>query len=157
MPGPKSYRPNVAALFLNRKGRLLVCERWNVKGSWQFPQGGVDPGESLDEALYREVEEEIGLQPQHYKVVDQKGGYRYMYPKRVRWRKLRKHGNHGQEQTYYLCRLKRSAPEINVHQKPPEFGDYQWIKPEEFRIEWLPEFKHEVYRQVMKDFFSVKI
>ena len=70
---------------------------------------------------------------------------------------MRKHGNHGQEQTYYLCRLKRGAPEIDVHQDPREFGDHKWIRPEEFRIDWLPEFKHEVYRQVMKDFFSVKI
>lgn len=157
MPGPKSYRPNVAALFVDKEGLLLVCERWNVKGAWQFPQGGVDPGEELEEALFREVEEEIGMLPEHYKVIDRKGGYRYVYPKKVRWRKLRKHGNHGQEQTYFLCRLKRSAPEIDVDQKPPEFRDHKWIRPEEFQIDWLPEFKHEVYRQVMKDFFSVKI
>ena len=151
------YRPNVALLLVDEDQRLLVCERLKFRGAWQFPQGGVDPGEELEEALFREVEEEIGLLPKHYRVIDQKGVYRYVYPKKVRWRKLRKHGNHGQEQTYFLCRLRRTAAEIDVGQDPPEFRDHKWIRPEEFQIDWLPEFKHEVYRQVMKDFFSVKI
>jgi len=157
MPKTLSYRPNVAALFVNKEGLLLVCERWNVKGAWQFPQGGVDEGEDPEDALYREVEEEIGLLPENYKVLDQKGGYRYIYPKRARWRKLRKHGNHGQEQTYYLCRIKRSAPEVDVNQAPPEFRAHRWIRPEEFQIGWLPKFKRKVYRRVMRDFFSVEI
>ena len=151
------YRPNVAALMLDPDGLLLVCERWNLRGSWQFPQGGVDSGEKKKEALFREVREEIGLRPEHYEIIDRRSGYRYLYPPHVRWKKLRKHGNHGQEQTYYLCRVLKGAPEVDVDQDPPEFQSHRWIRPEEFRIEWLPHFKQPVYRQVMADFFSVAI
>ena len=49
------YRANVAALVLNPAGGLLICERATIAGAWQFPQGGVDPGESPEEALFREV------------------------------------------------------------------------------------------------------
>jgi putative (di)nucleoside polyphosphate hydrolase len=53
--------------------------------------------------------------------------------------------------------LKPDAPEVNVNQRPREFSAYRWILPTEFELEWLPEFKREVYRQVMKDFFDVNL
>ncbi|TAE90760.1 MAG: NUDIX domain-containing protein [Verrucomicrobia bacterium] len=73
------FRPNVAALFIRPEGQLLVCERSTFPGSWQFPQGGVDLGETLEQALAREVREEIGLLPEHYEVLRQESGYRYLY------------------------------------------------------------------------------
>jgi putative (di)nucleoside polyphosphate hydrolase len=151
------FRPNVAALFVRPEGQLLVCERSTFQGAWQFPQGGVDPGESLEQALAREVQEEIGLLPDHYEVLRPATGYRYIYPPDVRVKKQKKHGYHGQEQTYYLCRLKPNAPEVNINQKPKEFSAVRWIEPTEFDLEWLPEFKREVYRQVMKDFFDLSL
>jgi putative (di)nucleoside polyphosphate hydrolase len=149
------FRPNVAALIVNPEGCLLICERCNVPGAWQFPQGGVDPGESMEEALFREVREEVGLAAKHYLVVERRDGYRYLYPNEVRRKKLRRHGNHGQEQTYFLCKLRPDAPEVNVHQNPREFRSYRWIHPCEFDLDWLPAFKREVYRQVMWDFFKL--
>lgn len=151
------FRPNVAALFVRPEGQLLVCERASFRGAWQFPQGGVDEGEDLLTALHREVREEIGLLPQHYDVVKQKDGYRYIYPPEVRAKKRKKHGYHGQEQTYFLCMLKHDAPQVNIHQKPQEFCAYRWIEMDEFDINWLPEFKREVYRQVMHDFFAMDL
>ena len=57
-----TYRPNVAAILQRPKsGKILIAERLKHPGSWQFPQGGVDPGEDLIGALYREVEEETGF------------------------------------------------------------------------------------------------
>ncbi|MES2996868.1 MAG: NUDIX domain-containing protein [Verrucomicrobiota bacterium] len=150
------YRPNVAALMLNEHGSLLVCERAGVPGAWQFPQGGVDAGESIEQALYREVREEIGLLPVHYVVTGRRNGYRYLYPPEIREKKLRKHGSHGQEQTYFRCELVRGAPTVDVNQKPREFQAYRWILPEEFDLDWLPEFKRAIYRQVMWDFFQVR-
>jgi putative (di)nucleoside polyphosphate hydrolase len=151
------YRPNVAAVMVNVDGCLLICERVTVAGAWQFPQGGVDAGESLEEALVREVREEVGLLPSHYEVVERRVGYRYLYPTKVRGKKIRKHGSHGQEQTYFLCRLQAGAPEINVDQKPREFRAYRWIPPSEFDLDWLPPFKRDVYREVMRDFFGIEL
>lgn len=151
------YRPNVAAVMVNKEGCLLICERITVAGAWQFPQGGVDAGESLEAALVREVREEVGLLPSHYEVVERRVGYRYLYPARVRGKKIRKHGSHGQEQTYFLCRLHEGAPDVNVDQKPREFRAYRWIPPEEFDLDWLPPFKRDVYREVMRDFFGIEL
>lgn len=151
------YRPNVAALIVNADGNLLICERTNVPGAWQFPQGGVDDGESMEEALYREVREEVGLGKNDYEILKRRDGYRYLYPPEVRVKKIRKHGNHGQEQTYFLCKLMPTAPPINVNQVPQEFDGYRWIEPEEFDLDWLPSFKREVYRAVMEDFFGVRL
>jgi putative (di)nucleoside polyphosphate hydrolase len=149
------YRPNVAALMINEHGNLLICERFTIPGAWQFPQGGVDLGETIEEALYREIQEEIGLSKEHYEIIKQKDGYRYLYPESVRSKKIQKHGNHGQEQTYFLCKIRPSSPEININQTPREFRAYRWIQPAEFDLDWLPHFKHEVYRTVMKDFFDI--
>ena len=149
-----SYRPNVAALIINRKGQLLVCKRINSKGAWQFPQGGVDPGETHSKALVREIREEVGLLKNSYKVKRKRGGYTYLYPDQVKKKKLY---FDGQAQTYYLCYLKKKAPSIDLDQKYPEFSDYKWIDPADFKLKWLPEFKRQVYRAVMLDFFDVRL
>ena len=149
------YRPNVAALVINREGKLLICERIGSKGAWQFPQGGADPEEKLRKALAREVKEEIGLPSNSYRILEKRGGYTYLYPKQVR---KKKSYFDGQIQTYYLCRLKKSAPEIDLDgHKNPEFVSYKWIEPHEFKLKWLPEFKRQVYRAVMLDFFGVRL
>lgn len=151
------YRQNVAALILNGEGRLLICERTTIPGAWQFPQGGVNAHETLPAALIREIREEVGLEACHYDVIKERSGYRYLYPVSARKKKLRKHGNHGQEQTYFLCMLKPGAPDINVKQKQPEFRAYRWILPEEFDLDWLPPFKRLLYQQVIKDFFDLEL
>ena len=148
-------RPNVALLLLDSEGRLLVCERAKVREAWQFPQGGVDEGESLEEALRREVEEEIGLPPESYEIESSRGGYQYLYPEGVVKKKAGWY--EGQEQTYFQCRLRENAPPLNLNGKPREFADYKWIRPGEFLVSWLPEFKREVYRQVLRDFFQVEL
>lgn len=148
------FRPNVAFLLLNEEGKLLVCERMKVKGAWQFPQGGVDDGETLEEALKREVREEIGLKPESYRVVEMRGGYRYVYPPEIKVKK-RKGWFDGQEQTYFRCELVDADAKIDTDQNPREFRAAKWIEPGEFRLEWLPDFKKEVYRKVMCDFFGV--
>lgn len=155
--GMVRYRKNVAALMVNAGGGLLICERANIPGAWQFPQGGVDPGESPEQALFREVREEIGLLPQHYDVLRRGEGYRYLYPEDSRGKKLRKHGSHGQDQTYFLCQLKPDAPPVDVNQRPREFRAYRWIPPAEFDLDWLPPFKQDVYRAVLRDFFALDL
>lgn len=150
-----SYRPNVALLLLDEQERLLICERMKVEGAWQFPQGGIDEGESAQEALLREVEEEIGLPPDSYEVIEFRGGYRYLFPPEMRRQECKRASFDGQEQTYFLCRLRKDAPPINVGQNAREFRSHMWIEPSLFDLNWLPAFKRPVYRSVLSDFFGV--
>lgn len=149
---PVLFRPNVAAIILNMDNQMLVAQRAGVKSAWQFPQGGVDMGESLDEALLREVEEEVGLKPHLYQVLDRKGGYRYEFPKG----RLKFGIYGGQEQVYYLCRFLGRDKDINIDTKCREFDRWRWIKPEKFDINWVPKFKRDVYQRVLKDFFGLE-
>lgn len=77
------YRPNVAGLMIREDGKLLICERSRDPGAWQFPQGGIDPGETALEAVHREVCEEVGFLPSQYSIEESRGEYRYDYPPEV--------------------------------------------------------------------------
>ena len=144
------FRSNVAGILQDAAGQILVCERLNVAGSWQFPQGGVAKGESREEALLRELEEELCLRFGDYQVLTSKGPYRYLF---ANGRK--KKGFDGQEQYYYLATLTAPVERINIFTKDQEFQATRWIEPVAFDIAWVPEFKREVYRAVLKDFFGV--
>jgi putative (di)nucleoside polyphosphate hydrolase len=129
-PPVEKFRPCVAALLINTEGKLLICERHDFANSWQFPQGGRDFGETPREALARELWEEISLLPAHYDV--------------------------GQQQVYFRCQFHGPDSLLNLETKQPEFRDYRWIEPAEFDLLWLPEFKRDVYRKVINDFFGVE-
>ncbi len=151
------YRPNVALLLIDDSGKLLICERVEEDGAWQFPQGGVDEGEGFLTAFHREVREEIGLTPKDYELIDLRAGYRYKYPDGVRQKKKKKHNCVGQEQTYFICKLLSKKSKIDIVQPSQEFQNTKWIKPKDFKLSWLPEFKHEVYKQVFSEFFGCEL
>ena len=81
LPDPLLYRPNVAAILSRPDGLILIADGPPFKGAWQFPQGGVDDGESMEQALFREVEEEIGVRRDLITIKSLRGGYRYAFPK----------------------------------------------------------------------------
>ena len=146
------FRPNVAAILRKPKsGKILVCQRKDHPTSWNFPQGGVDKGEDLIAALYREVEEEIGIPSNRYKLKACRTGYRYTFPDGH----LKKGQFCGQEQTYFLCDFRGKKSEISLDGHVQEFISSDWIFPEEFDLDWVPGFKREVFRQVFKDFFKI--
>ncbi len=146
------YRSNVAGILRNAQGRILVCERVQIAGAWQFPQGGVDEGETLEQALGRELWEEIGVVPEDYRIVVARGPYRYLYGDG-----RKKRGYHGKEQHYFLCEFLAPDSRLNVATEHPEFRAWKWILPAEFQLAWLPEMKVEVYRAVFRDFFEITL
>jgi|MDTC01.3.fsa_nt_gb putative (di)nucleoside polyphosphate hydrolase len=147
---PTRYRPNVAGILRDDKGKILVCERIRRADSWQFPQGGIDEGEKALAALLREMEEEIGLSKNLYSVGESRSGYRYEFEKG-----RNKYGFDGQEQTYFLCDFHGKSEDICIETKHPEFQNTQWIKPKDFNLKWVPKFKRAVYKKVLNDFFDV--
>jgi putative (di)nucleoside polyphosphate hydrolase len=143
-----TYRPNVAFILRNRAGEILLGERSDWAGCWQFPQGGVKAGETWDEALAREVEEELGLPPSAYRVVAQRGPYRYLFDG-----ERKRPGFDGQEQHYFLGEWAGAEQAVRV-EADGEFRAVRWIRPAAFRLSWIPEMKRPVYRQVFAEFFD---
>lgn len=147
----KLYRPNVAAIIQRADGRVLIGQRSDYPESWQFPQGGIDKGEQPEEAIRREVREEVALSAETYDVKERRGPYRYDFPSGPDRR-----GYHGQEQTYFLCLLRGTeVPEIDWGQTCGEFAALRWVDPAEFPLDQVPPMKKEVYRAVLRDFFRV--
>lgn len=146
------YRPAVAGIIEDRDGRILICERLDSAGGWQFPQGGIEASETREEALARELLEELCLPAGSYEVVESKGPYRYKFPAG-----LTKRGFRGQAHHYFLVKLLDPETLLKVNSPHPEFRAIRWIKPCEFQLVWLPLMKREVYRRVFRDFFGVKL
>jgi len=143
------YRPAVAAILQDRSGRILICERADTPGAWQFPQGGMEAGETPVAALTREVLEEISLPRNAYSIGRVLGPYRYQFPAGVT-----KKGFRGQAHHYFLLRLRGAKTLVNVAGAGAEFRSTRWIRPDEFNLAWLPPMKRQTYRRVLQDFFG---
>ena len=134
----------------NSAGEILICERLGVPGCWQFPQGGVKKGETLEEALEREIDEELGLGKKHYRVLFGRGPYRYLFPPG-----RKKEGYDGQEQYYFKVILKRADAKISLDGDEPEFQALRWIPPAAYNLGWVAPMKRGVYAKVFTDFFGI--
>lgn len=143
------HRPAVAAILQDRSGRILICERTDTPGAWQFPQGGIESGETVAAALAREVLEEISLPRESYSIAAVRGPYRYRFPAGVT-----KKGFRGQSHHYFLLRLRGSKRLVNIAAANAEFRETRWIRPGEFDLAWLPPMKRRAYQRVLRDFFG---
>lgn len=147
---PKRYRPNVAAILQRADGRVLIAQRSDYPESWQLPQGGIDRGESAEDALRREVLEEVGIGPDRYTIAKHSGPHRYDFPFGEDRR-----GFGGQEQTYFLCRLKEMGDaEIDLSATCGEFQAVRWVEVENFPVHLAPPMKQQVYRDVLERLFA---
>lgn len=146
----QGFRPNVGIIICNPHGQLLWAKRIG-QDAWQFPQGGIRHGERLQQALYRELKEEVGLGPADVEILSStKGWLYYELPKNL----IRQNSNPvciGQKQKWYLLKMRCDEQKINLRaNNMPEFDDWQWVSF------WYPlsqviDFKREVYRQALKE------
>ncbi len=147
----KKYRPNVAAIVLSskypQKCELFIASRTDVENAWQFPQGGIDEGETPKEALFRELKEEIGTD--EIKIIAEYPEWvSYDFPPAIA-EKMKPYD--GQIQKYYLVKLNVGAKiDIYTHHTP-EFSEYKFV-PTKNIYDYITFFKRTVYKQVLKHF-----
>ena len=150
MSNTKKYRPNVAAIIVSsaypEEKMVFVAERSDISDMWQFPQGGIDAGETPTEALLRELEEEIGTAEVEI-VGEHPEWISYDFPKHVA-KKMQPF--YGQTQRYFLVRLKDESL-INLETEHPEFKDHKYVHIDSV-LDMVAKFKKPVYEQVIKHF-----
>lgn len=144
------YRLNVGIILIGDSKRVFWGKRQG-HDSWQFPQGGLAAGESAEEAMYRELHEEIGLEREDIKILGvTKRWLKYRLPKQY----LR-HGSNplviGQKQKWFLLLLTASEQKIRLDlSNSPEFDSWRWIDYHEPEKQVIF-FKRQVYSQALKE------
>ena len=144
------FRPNVGIILLNQRSQVFWGKRIRTH-SWQFPQGGIDRGENPEQAMFRELHEEVGLFPQHVQVLARTRDWlRYEVPDRFIRRDARGHYK-GQKQIWFLLQLVAHDWDLNLRATDhPEFDAWRW------NDYWIPldvvvEFKRGVYEMALTE------
>ncbi len=144
------FRANVGIILANTQGQVLWTKRVG-HNSWQFPQGGIDRGETPIDTMYRELWEEIGLRPEHVDVLAvTKNWLRYRLPKRY-VRKGQFPMCIGQKQKWFLLQLdEANTQHIRFDTSKPEFEEWEWVSY------WYPlgqvvQFKRGVYCRALQE------
>jgi putative (di)nucleoside polyphosphate hydrolase len=146
------FRPNVGIILVNRRNEVFWGKRLR-EHSWQFPQGGIDRGESPEQAMFRELFEEVGLEQNSVRILGRtKDWLRYEVPDQ--WVRREWRGRYrGQKQIWFLLRLVGRDSDIDLRaSNHPEFDAWRWSDY------WVPldaviEFKREVYTQALDELF----
>jgi putative (di)nucleoside polyphosphate hydrolase len=146
------YRPNVGVVLFHADGRVWLGRRAGTPGphNWQFPQGGVDPGEDLEAAARRELAEETGARAVSL-LGRTEGWVAYDFPpghggaKRLRgWR--------GQKQVWFAFRFEGDDADFDLTAHgPPEFDAWRWALLRE-AAELIVPFKKAAYERVVEAF-----
>lgn len=147
------FRPNVGIILCNRDQKLFWGRRVGGVNSWQFPQGGIDYNESPQEAMYRELKEEIGLLPHHVNVLGKTASWLHyrLPPHLIR----RKPANHplciGQKQIWFLLELVGEESDIQLDiWDTPEFSGWKWVSYW-YPIDKIIYFKRSVYNRALTE------
>ena len=145
-----NYRPNVAIVLCNKHAQVLWARRVRHDG-WQFPQGGIAANETSDEAAYRELEEELGLKPDHVRLIGStRQWFQYDIPQRY-LRNRYQGALRGQRQKWFLFEFIGDESDFCLDcTSHPEFDDWKWVDY------WAPadgviSFKKAVYREALAE------
>lgn len=146
----EGFRPNVGIVLLNQRNHVFWGKRIRTH-SWQFPQGGIKYGESPEQAMFRELHEEVGLFPEHVRILARTRDWlRYEVPEHFIRRDARGHYR-GQKQIWFLLQLTGRDSDMNLRASThPEFDAWRW------HDYWVPldvviEFKRDVYQMALTE------
>jgi len=145
--------PNVGIILMHPEGRVFWARRIHRDG-WQFPQGGMNTDETPQEAMFRELQEETGLQPDHVEVLGMTPGWlRYRLPRYRLPKRCVRSGNRpiclGQKQVWFLLRLVADEDAVRLDAtETPEFDSWRWVDFW-YPLEHVVPFKRRVYAQAL--------
>ena len=146
----EGFRPNVGIILLNARNQVFWGKRLRTH-SWQFPQGGIKYGESPEQAMLRELHEEVGLHPEHVRILARTRDWlRYEVPEHFIRKDARGHYR-GQKQIWFLLRLMGRDSDLDLRATDhPEFDAWRWNEY------WVPlelviEFKRNVYQMALSE------
>lgn len=148
----KSYRRNAGIVVFNKDKKVLMCARVDKRSlEWQFPQGGIDEGETPLDAAYRELKEEtsiISVKP----IYTLRKPIRYSFPRSLRetFAKIGRF-NYGQDQFWTLFYFTGEDSEINLNTETPEFKTYAWMDISEAPKK-IVFFKRAAYKRMVSIF-----
>ena len=151
----EGYRPNVGIVLLNSHNEVFWGKRVG-QHSWQFPQGGIQHGESPEQAMYRELHEEVGLLPEHVQIIGRTRDWlRYDVPeeylRRQHATRVHRTAYRGQKQIWFLLRLVGLDSDIQLRASDhPEFDAWRWV-PFWIQLDGVIDFKREVYELALSE------
>jgi len=144
------YRLGVGLVLFNAEGLVWAGRRLDQKGdAWQMPQGGIDEGETPEQAALRELEEEIGTGDAEI-IAESKDWLTYELPPEllgVAW----KGRYRGQKQKWFALRFTGRESDISIDTKHPEFAEWRWVEFERL-VELIVPFKRDLYVQITAEF-----
>lgn len=148
------YREGVGLVLIHDDGEVWVGRRYDTgplgesSSCWQWPQGGIEQGETPEEALHREMREEIGTHDFH--ILRQTEWIAYDFPKAIQ--PLVYQGQYkGQQHLWFAARLNSSDDVIHIQTPHPEFSSWRWMAPQAVVNQAIP-FKKDAYQKVYEHF-----
>lgn len=146
----QGFRANVGIILSNAEGGVFWARRIG-QDSWQFPQGGIKPDETPEMAMYRELEEEVGLRPEHVEIIGATSRWlRYRLPKHF-VRRNQQPLCIGQKQIWYMLRLIGTEQDVHLDRSgKPEFDSWCWVNYW-YPVKQVVFFKRNVYRRALRE------